>query len=86
MSYTTTLNDEAHHDHTPTGWRRWLLQVLRRLGLHTSYCCFFHVWEKDYLDEVHRGRRDLCEALRSFLQALGLSRGQIEEVAATCQT
>jgi HAD superfamily hydrolase (TIGR01509 family) len=69
-----------------TGWRRWLLQVLQRLGLHTNYRCFFHVWEKDYLEDVHRGRRDLCEAFRSFLQALGLSRGQIEEVATTCQT
>jgi HAD superfamily hydrolase (TIGR01509 family) len=68
-----------------TGWRRWMLQVLRRLGLHTHYRCLFHVWEKDYLRAVHRGQSEPCEALRAFLQALGLSRGQIEEVATTCQ-
>jgi len=68
-----------------TGWQRWLLQVLRRLGLHTHYRCLFHVWEKDYLDAVYCGQRDPCDALRSFLQALGLGRGQIEEVATTCQ-
>ncbi len=68
-----------------TGWRRWMLQVLRRLGLHSHYLCLFHVWEKDYLGAVHRGHREPCEALRAFLQALGLSRGQIEEVATTCQ-
>ena len=68
-----------------TGWRRWMLQVLRRLGLHTHYRCLFHVWEKDYLHAVHCGQSEPCEALRAFLQALGLSRGQIEEVATTCQ-
>ena len=68
-----------------TGWRRWMLKVLRRLGLHTHYRCLFHVWEKDYLRAVHRGQSEPCEALRAFLQALGLSRGQIAEVATTCQ-
>lgn len=68
-----------------TGWRRWLLQILRRLGLHSHYGCLFHVWEKDYLPPVHRGQCDPCEAVRLFLQALGLSRGQVEEVATTCQ-
>jgi HAD superfamily hydrolase (TIGR01509 family) len=79
------LLDSCNVLYDATGWRRWLLQVLQRLGLHTHYRCLFHVWEKDYLRPVHRGERDLCDALRSFLQALGLSRGQIEEVATTCQ-
>jgi len=68
-----------------TGWRRWMLQVLRRLGLHTHYRSLFHVWEKDYLRAVHCGQTDPCEALHAFLQALGLTRGQIAEVASTCQ-
>lgn len=63
-----------------TLWQRWLLQVLQRLGLHTTSRCFFHVWKKDYLDAVHRGDREFHEAFRTFLQAVGLSRGQVLEV------
>ncbi len=79
------LLDSCNVLYDATGWHRWLLQVLRHLGVHTQYHCLFHVWEKDYLREVHRGQCDRCEALRMFLQALGLSRGQIEEVATTCE-
>jgi HAD superfamily hydrolase (TIGR01509 family) len=79
------LLDSCNILYDATGWHRWLLQVLRRLGLHTQYRCLFHVWEKDYLCAVRRGQGNQCEALRLFLQALGLSRGQIEEVATTCE-
>jgi len=68
-----------------TLWRRWLLRVLRRLGLCTSYRPFFHIWDREYLAEVRRGRRDFGEALRSFLLAAGLSPGQIQEVEAACE-
>jgi FMN phosphatase YigB (HAD superfamily) len=68
-----------------TLWRRWLLQVLRRLGLHTNYRAFYHIWDHDYLADVRRGRREFCEAFRSFLLSVGLSRGQAEEVEAACQ-
>ena len=80
------LLDNCDTLYDATGWRRWLLQVLRRLGLHTNYRCFFHVWDEDYLDAVHRGERDLCDAFRAFLQAIGLSRGQVDEVATACET
>jgi HAD superfamily hydrolase (TIGR01509 family) len=68
-----------------TLWRRWLLRILRRLGLHTEYRAFYHIWDHDYLVDVNRGRRDFCEAFRCFLLAAGLSRGQAEEVEAACQ-
>ncbi|NLS92186.1 MAG: HAD family hydrolase [Planctomycetaceae bacterium] len=80
------LLDTCNVLYDATGWRRWLLQVLRRFGLHSHYRSLFHVWEKDYLRPVFRGQCDFCHALRTFLQALGLSPGQIEEVAAACQT
>ena len=31
-----------------TVWRRWVLKVLGRLGLHTNYRSFFRVWDRDY--------------------------------------
>jgi len=65
-----------------TVWRRWVLMLLARLGLSTNYCSFFRLWDREYLDEVHRGRRDFRQAFASFLQCAGLSSGQIDEVEA----
>ncbi len=67
-----------------TVWRRWVLKVLGRLGLHTNYHSFFRVWDRDYLAEVHRGRSTFCEAFRAFLLSAGLSAGQIDEVEVAC--
>jgi len=68
-----------------TIWRRWVLKVLSRLGLHTNYRSFFRVWDRDYLAEVHRGQSTFHDAFRTFLAAAGLSAGEIEEVEAACQ-
>ncbi len=68
-----------------THWRRWLLQVLGRLGLHANYRSFYYIWDHDFLNDVHRGRREFCEAFQAFLLSVGLSRAQIEEVEAACQ-
>jgi HAD superfamily hydrolase (TIGR01509 family) len=65
-----------------TCWRRWLFQLLRRIGVHGEFTSLFYVWDHEYLPEVHCGRRDFQTTLRTFLQALGLSRGQVDEVAA----
>ena len=69
-----------------TVWRRWVLKLLSHLGLHTNYHCFFRIWDRDYLNDVHRGRREFCEAFEAFLLSAGLSRGQIDEVEAACRT
>jgi len=68
-----------------TVWRRWVLKLLANLGLHTNYRCFFRVWERDFLDDVHRGRRGFRDAFAAFLRSAGLSSGQIDEVQAACQ-
>lgn len=67
-----------------TAWRRWLLRLLTRLGLQTHYRCFFQVLDRDYLGDVHRGRRKFDEAMEAFLLSAGLSLGQIDEVKAAC--
>lgn len=65
-----------------TLWRRWLLQLLSRLGLHAHYESFFHVWEVDFHRDVWRGHREHDEALQAFLLSAGLTRAQIDEVEA----
>ena len=65
-----------------TLWRRWLLRLLVRMGLNLNYERFYGTWDRDYLDDVHRGRREYGEALEAFLCASGLSRAQIDEVKA----
>jgi HAD superfamily hydrolase (TIGR01509 family) len=61
------------------------LRLLQQLGLQTYYRGFFRVWDRDFLDAVHRGERPFRDALEAFLFSAGLSRGQIEEVWAACQ-
>lgn len=68
-----------------TLWRRWLLQILSRMGIHAAYRDFYRVWDRDYLPAVHCGRRDYHEAFCDFLQSLGLARGVIEEIEAASQ-
>jgi HAD superfamily hydrolase (TIGR01509 family) len=67
-----------------TVWRRWVLQLLSHFGLFTYYRCFFRIWDRDYLDGVHRGQRSFCEAFEAFLLSVGLSQGQIHEIEAAC--
>lgn len=65
-----------------TAWNRWLLRLVTRMGLHTHYATFFHVWETEYLVEVHQGRRDYWDALARFLRSMGLTNRQVQEVRA----
>ncbi len=68
-----------------TTWRRWLLQLLRRLGVYANYRSLFHIWDRDFLPDVYRGQRDLREAFETFLLSIGLSHAQIDEVVAACK-
>lgn len=65
-----------------TAWRRWLLQLLPRLGVSADYHTFYRAWDRDYLVEVQCGRREFHEAFQAFLFAQGLSWAQIDEVEA----
>lgn len=65
-----------------TLWRRGLLRIVNRLGLRARYEEFYRTWDRDYLVDVYRGRREYAEALQSFLLAWGLSWAQVDEVEA----
>lgn len=65
-----------------TAWRRRLLQQLGRMGVHASYRSLFDLWDRDFLDAVHCGRREYAEAFHAFLREAGLTTGQIDELTA----
>ncbi len=66
-------------------WRRWLVQLLARFGVHTTGACLFRLWEREYAVEVYRGQQTFTEAMEAFLLALGLRRAQRIEVLAASQ-
>jgi FMN phosphatase YigB (HAD superfamily) len=66
------------YDATPG--RRRLLRVLAQMGLHTQYGCFFRIWERNFLRDVHRGICPYHEAFRAFLTSFGFESAQIDEV------
>jgi putative hydrolase of the HAD superfamily len=65
-----------------TVWRRWFLRLLTRAGLHTHYRAFYRVLDREYLVDVHCGRRDFWEALRHYLRSIGLDAALIGEIVA----
>jgi phosphoglycolate phosphatase-like HAD superfamily hydrolase len=66
-----------------SAWRRWLLSLLTRVGLHTHYSAFFRVWDREFQPAVLTGECEFGEAMRQFLLASGLTRPQVEEVLAS---
>lgn len=65
-----------------TAWRRWLLQLLHRMGLYADYRVFFRCWEIEYLPAVRSGEMCYWEALNHYLAAVGMAAGQRMEVEA----
>ena len=63
-----------------TVWRRWLLRLLARMGLHTNYQSFFENWDRQFLSEINSGRRTMREALAAFLLENGLAPTLVEEI------
>lgn len=68
--------------HDATLWRRWLLRLVNQLGRPAEYEAFYRAWDRDYLVDVHCGRREFTEALQAFLLASGLSWAQLDEAEA----
>ena len=75
--------------HDTTVWRPWLARVLGRTGLlgpRANLKDFFRVWDREYLGDVHRGRREFDEAFRALLVSFGLTPAQVDEVHRACHT
>ena len=68
-----------------SAWRRWLLHLVAHMGLHTSYSAFFRVWDREFQEDVWRGKFGFWPALKRFLMTAGLSPGQVDEVEAACR-
>ena len=71
--------------HDATVWRRWLVRLLRRFDLRVDYHEFFQAWDRDFLQDVHRGRRPLSEAFREFMGLTDLGKPQIDEIELACR-
>jgi len=69
-----------------TVWRRWLLKLLKRIGLHTNYRAFYSIWDQTYMKDVYVGCRQFDEVFQEFLRSSGLSSSQIDEVKAASKT
>ncbi|MBW3597888.1 MAG: HAD hydrolase-like protein [Planctomycetes bacterium] len=76
------LFDPENVFYDATLWKRWLSQLLTRMGLHAPFPDFFTRWEEECREEVDLGRRDYWDALREYLAQEGLSPGMIAEVFA----
>jgi FMN phosphatase YigB (HAD superfamily) len=68
-----------------TVWERWLVRLLKHMRVGIDQHSFGQCWEQEFLREIHCGRREFDEAFRACLGQFGLSRGQIDEVAAASQ-
>lgn len=67
-------------------WRRWMLQLLARMGLRTQYKPFFQTWEQAHFPRVCSGELSYWDGMREFLQSAGLSHGCVAEACAAGQS
>ena len=63
-----------------TAWRRWLLQLLMKMGLYSHYEVFFRVWDQEFAPDVYTGHRSFRQAIEAMLVASGMTTAQIQEV------
>lgn len=65
-----------------SAWRRWLWQLVSRMGLSSHYTSLFRVWDCEFQEAVWSGQLDLWSALSQFLRSAGMSQPDIDEVIA----
>lgn len=65
-----------------TARRRWLWQLVTRLGPRRTYDEFIGPWDRNYLPAAQRGEIPYADALCQFLGTQGLSAAHRDEVVA----
>jgi HAD superfamily hydrolase (TIGR01509 family) len=68
-----------------TGWRRWALGVLGRLGVRTDNDAFRRRWDGRFLQAVCRGQRTLSDGFRRLLLSYSLTPAQVGELELACR-
>lgn len=63
-----------------TAWRRWLLQLLSKRGLHTHYQVFFRLWDLEYAPQVQSGDWTFHKAIERILIEAGMSAPHVNEI------
>ena len=69
-----------------TAWRRWLLDHLRKRGLHTHYQLFFRHWDIEYIPRVQRGDLSFQDAIENMLVRAGMPAAHIYEITAALRS
>jgi FMN phosphatase YigB (HAD superfamily) len=82
MDVDALIFDTADVLFDATHWPRKLTRLVSRFGVSPGYAEFIGRWEREFLPEVCRGRRDYDEAFCSFLLSWGLGWAQIDEIEA----
>lgn len=68
-----------------TAWWRWVVKLLAHFDVHTYFDASYHVWQREYLQQVRRGQADYWTAFALFLQSVGMRSAQIQEALAASQ-
>lgn len=63
-----------------TAWRRWLLQLLSKRGLHTHYDVFFRHWDLEFASQIQTGKWTFQQAIEKMLSAAGMTPAHINEI------
>ncbi|MEC8336786.1 MAG: HAD hydrolase-like protein [Planctomycetota bacterium] len=63
-----------------TAWRRWLLDHLRKRGLHTHYRLFFRHWDLEYIPRIECGELSFQDAIENVLVRAGMPVAHIHEI------
>ncbi|MCA9174005.1 MAG: HAD family hydrolase [Planctomycetales bacterium] len=67
-------------------WRRWMLQLLTRMGVSTQYAAFYQTWEQEHFGRVCAGEMDYWQGMRAFLRSVGMPPGLLNEACAAGQS
>ena len=63
-----------------TAWKRWLLQLLSKRGLHTHYHLFFRHWDLEFVPRIQNGDLSFQQAVETLLAQTGMATEHVHEI------